>query len=660
MPVTFESEHEGMRPLRPTLLGGALSILIFVAASAIVNPVVVDETLGSGAVLAELPPYPAGHPHVHFYERAFSLGNHATARALELGVPRDAISLARNGLALFLALFAPFAAALCFTRRVSLAILASVLAALEAPCAYDGLYPVLVFPDIYSHGQIGQSLAVLVAVAWIGGASRTAGFLTGAMPMLHAGVFPPLVLFTWLYLGLARGRPRGAKLRQALLAGIAGLGACAAFFALTRIGVAPATGAGPYAAPGVDSAAGFGFVTLTDFHRQVPDFTRYGYLAHALALVGLSLAVLRGGRELGARSNGADAAARWGLVLAIIAWSYTLAGASLQRLDILPQVVLMAMPSRVTNLSTILLAPLTAVAWQRALDRLDVRTRAALWTLAGMAATALAVWLWFRGPWAARDHVFAFAWGCVLGAGAAAWPLARRVGLGCTLALVGACLLLVLEYPQPPRHFSLAAGFLLAVAYALGARLVREPVVSVAVRAAPGLALCGGLLAAAANVPTRFADFGKQFRCDVLSRDDRQMIAWMAANVAPGEPLVTAAWVRLEMQQKTAHPVLIETETLWMLTYMPELGSTVGPMVEDFFEVDYADREAVLALSGGERLALTHPHWSRVWSERSESRWRELAEKYDFELVVSPQDTPLQLPCVVDGERVDLYRVPRD
>ena len=657
--MTIEPEHEGMRALRPALLGGALAILVFVAASAIVNPVVVDETLGSGAVLAQLPPYPAGHPHVHFYERAFSLGNHVTARALELGIPRDAISLSRNGLALFLALFAPFTAALCFTRRISLAILAAVLAALEAPCAYDGLYPVLVFPDIYSHGQIGQSLAVLVAVAWIGGASRTAGFLTGAMPMLHAGVFPPLVLFTWLYLGLARGRPRGAKLRQALVAVAAGAGACAAFFALTRIGVEPAVGAGPYAAPGMDAAAGLGFVTLTDFHRQVPDFARFGYFAHALALVGLALAVLRGGRELGARSNGADAAARWGLVLAIIAWSYTLVGAALQRLEILPHVVLMAMPSRVTNLSTILLAPLTAVAWQRALERHAARTRAALWTLAGMAATALAVWLWFRGPWTVRDHVFAFAWGCVLGAGAAAWPVARRVALGCTLGLVGACLLFALEYPQPPRQLSLAAGFVLALAFSLAARLLREPLASTAARAAPGLALCGGLLAAAANIPTRFADFGKQFRCDVLSRDDRHMIAWMAANVGPEEPLVTAAWVRLEMQQKTAHPVLIETETLWMLTYMPELGSAVGPMVKDFFEIDYADRDAVLALSGGERLALTHPHWSRVWSERSESRWRELAETYDFELVVSPQDTPLKLPLVVDGERVDLYRVPR-
>jgi len=657
--VTSENEPEGLHSLRPALLCGALAMLVFVASSAIVNPIVNDETLGSGAVLAKLPPYPDGHPHIHFYERAFSLGNHATARALELGVHRDAISLTRNGLALFLALFTPFAAALCFTRRVSLAIFAAVLAALEAPCAYDGLYPVLIFPDIYSHGQIGQSLAVLVAVAWAGGAARTAGFLTGAMPMLHAGVFPPLAVFTLLYLALARGRPRGAKLRRALVAVGAGVAACAAFFALTRSGVESATGAGPYAAPGVDSAAGLGFVALTDFHRQVPDFMRFGYFAHALALVALSLAVLRGGRELWARSNGADAAARWGLVLAWSVWCYALVAALLQSLELLPRVVLMAMPARVTNLSTILLAPLTAVAWQRVLDRHPARTRAALWTGCGMAASALSVWLWYRGPWALREHVFTLAWGCVLGAGAFAWPVARRAAIGCTLAFVGACVLFSLEYPNPPRQVSLAAGFLLAAAFVLIARVVRGPFASIAERAAPGLALCGGLLAVAANVPKRFVDFGKLFRCDVVSRDDQRMIDWMAENVGPEEPLVTAAWVRLEMQQKTAHPVLIETETLWMLTYMPELGSTVGPMVKDFFEVDYTDREAVRALSRGERFALTHPHWPHVWTQRTESRWRELAEKYDFELVVSPQETPLQLPRVVDGTRVDLYRVPR-
>ena len=101
----LEAPREGVRSLRPAMAAGALAILVFVAVSALVNPIVVDETLGSGAVLANLPPYPPGHPHVHFYERAFSLGNHVTAAALELGIERDSISLARNGLALFLALF---------------------------------------------------------------------------------------------------------------------------------------------------------------------------------------------------------------------------------------------------------------------------------------------------------------------------------------------------------------------------------------------------------------------------------------------------------------------------------------------------------------------------------------------------------------------------
>ena len=40
------------------------------------------------------------------------------------------------------------------------------------------------------------------------------------------------------------------------------------------------------------------------------------------------------------------------MTLALVAWGYTLAGAALQRLEVLPHVVLMAMPSRVTVLGS--------------------------------------------------------------------------------------------------------------------------------------------------------------------------------------------------------------------------------------------------------------------------------------------------------------------
>lgn len=645
--------------LRNAVWAGGLALAVFTVASAGLNPTVVDETLGSGAVLARTPPYPDGHPHIHFYERAFSLGNHVTARALSLGADREWISLARNGLALFLALFAPYVAALLFTRRVAFAIGAALLAALEAPCSYDGLYPVLIYPDIYSHGQLGQSLGVLIALAWIGGAVRTAGFLTGALPMIHAGLFPPIAAFMALFLGFSRSRPRGARLRGALASFALGFAGCVTFYLVSRSNLSPAVAVGPYAAPDGDPAAGLGFVRWTDFHRQIPNLLAFGYTFHFIALAALGYVVLRGGRELGERSNGSAAAVRWGLVLAGVAWGYTLSCAAAQQAGVLPHPLLMAMPSRVANLSTILLAPLTMVVVQRLVGELDDRSRAFFWGVLGLIGFAVTACIVERAPWAPRDHVMTLLWGALLGSGAARWRDAKRTALVCALGLALLVLLMRTGYPHPARYLSLLAGFAVAFGALVAARFVPASLGPGLERSGIGLALGGGILAALAQLPKRGIDFGGQFRCDVVSRDDQLMIDWMRANVAADEPLVTPVWLRVELQQKTAHPVLVETETLWMLTYMPELGSAIGPLIRDFFEVDYADEAAVRAISGGGRLTLKNPHWARVWRERSAARWAELAQQYDFELVVSPQDTPLQLPRVVDGERFDLYRVPR-
>lgn len=644
--------------LRRATLAGAVAILAFAVSSLAFNPIVVDETLGSGAVLAGMPPYPPGHPHVYFYERAFSLGNHMTSWALRLGFERDWISATRNTLALFLALFAPYCAALALTRRWALAAGAAIFAALEAPTAYDGLYPVLVYPDIYSHGQIGQSLAVLVAAAWAGGATRTAALLTGLMPMLHAGVVAPLWIFTLLYLGFSRNRARGPELRRALAGGALGLALNAAFFAWTRWKASPFESIPPYSAPGDDTAAR-NFVALTDFHRQLPDFTRFGYAVHFIVFAMLAFALLRGGRELGERSNGPAAAARWLVVFAGVAWLFTFGCAAAQALGVLPYPLLMSMPSRVSNLSTILLGPFVVAAVAGAVERVEAPQRGAFWAAVGSLFVAAAVWILQRGPWQVRDQVGVVAFGLAAAAGLWAVRRSRRdFPWICVACAVLAGVLFVL-YPQPVRHWSFLGGIGVGlVALTLGGALARsQPVLA---HSGAAFALCGGLLAAAVNMPGRWVDFGKNWRCDVPSRFDREMVAWMKANVAPDEPVLTAAWVRLEVQQKTGHPVLAETETLWMLTYMPELGSAVAPLFRDLYEVDYSRARDVLALSGGGRFKLTNPYWSMVWRDRTPERWAELAHKYDFELVVSPEDTQLALPKVVDGNLWDLYRIPRD
>ena len=138
---------------------------------------------------------PVGHPHTFFYVKAFSLGNYVAALLLHWFHSAELVSVLRGGASLWLSIFTPYAITLLLTRRWTWALFAVALVASESLISYDGTYPVFVFPDVYSHGQIGQTFTLLPIAAWLGGWNRTAALACGAMPMIHGGMAPALWLF---------------------------------------------------------------------------------------------------------------------------------------------------------------------------------------------------------------------------------------------------------------------------------------------------------------------------------------------------------------------------------------------------------------------------------------------------------------------------------
>jgi hypothetical protein len=149
------------------------------------------------------------------------------------------------------------------------------------------------------------------------------------------------------------------------------------------------------------------------------------------------------------------------------------------------------------------------------------------------------------------------------------------------------------------------------------------------------------------------------YRWDKISEYDRVLAHWLANNSDPSQMILSTVWPENELQAKTGHPVLMESETLWLMTYMPSLAAPIGMMVQDLFGIDYSDSNQLKSISRDGHL----PTWSRVWLEAWKKRtladWQALSQKYGFSLVFSPAKTRLDLPVSLPGPLWTLYSIPR-
>jgi hypothetical protein len=147
-------------------------------------------------------------------------------------------------------------------------------------------------------------------------------------------------------------------------------------------------------------------------------------------------------------------------------------------------------------------------------------------------------------------------------------------------------------------------------------------------------------------------------RWDVISESDRALIDWLAVNTQPDEMLIASLTPRLYLQAKTGHPVLMEQETLWLMTYMPFIAPSAGMMARDLFDIDYSDPEQLAHLSDDGKLPPDLPVWDSAWKERSLGEWQVLGKKYGFRFVLSSSASPLDLPFVFQSSIWSVYRIP--
>jgi hypothetical protein len=656
----------------------ARGALIWAAYSALqlwVNGVVIDEGVVPAQIIAGAVHYPPGHPHLVFYPQVFSLPNYLAAVLWRLVPNALLLSALRNFLFLFASAFLPFALALVLTRKPLWGHLAAALTLTETGLRFWGIYPMWVFPNFYSHGHIGMHVALLAVVFLLARMWGWAGFFLGLQPALHGAMIAVLWPWSFLYILFSSQKPRGKERVRFFLSAGVGLALTVGLAAITfaranHVAVAP-----PYDAQANGDLIYRNFTLFTDFHRHLFSFFTFGYLVNLVAFLTLGAILWRATRrpaEPDCPPPGRPVVF-WLMLFGIYAWATVFGAALLQRVwGSLPGPVEQLMPYRFSNFSALLLLPLTAAAlfvvWRELPEPLRRLARNLLIALLGVAGILL--WL-EEGPfdWLYRGrvaiHLIFIVWGVLFAMELLNHTLLLRRRLDCLFGVLVLAASTFLATPPSRVGVTLLASFFLSMLLLSVLLLVRRffsrPHSGSSLiphRPAFALLLIIALICAAA-LPGRRMDawHRKLERWDMVSRDDRALRDWLAKNARPGEMLLPALWPRSELQPKTGHPVLMELETLYLMTYVPRLAPTIGVMAKDLYGMDYSDPAQLRSIAEDGRV-LPETAWIRTWRERRQAEWQSLGQRYAFRLVLSPADVPLDLPLARPGNTWNLYTIP--
>jgi hypothetical protein len=644
-----------------TLALGALVWAAYSTAQVCINGLVVDEIVEPAQIIAGLVHYPAGHPHQIFYPKIYCLPQYLGAAVLA-AIPNPLpLSAIRNFLFLLLSTFVPFAAAVVLTRRALWGYLAGALTVCESLTKFQGAYPLWVFPFGYSNGHVGMYTAVLTVILMLAGMWRTGGFLLGALPSVHAAMALAAWAWSLCYFFWTRARELGKARGRLILAICLGLAVCVAFAAIIHMRTANATVAPPYDEKANGDLIYQRFSSFTDTHRRPFPILSLGYLVNPIAFFVLGGLLLWTGRP--GHATGTDGrACAWLLLLGAGAWAYVYGTRLIELLGVpLPSFIYVSMPARFSNISAILLIPLTVAALASALEVMGETERpvatALLVSLLAMAAVYEAV-----NRTRAVSHLMFMTWGLLFALDVCAHRGGNWRGLGgfLGLALVGGAAMVL---PHRTHVVSLVASFLVSyLALAAGVKVLHrfQPGMLLRWNSSAGTVLLAGcFLTSAAALPRRVTWEGAE-RWDRISNFDRQLNEWLATNSRPDEVILSPICERCALQAKTMHPVLMEPESLWIMSYMKSLAPVIGMMSRDLFGIDYTNLDQLEHYSLRGYLGVECQVWLEAWKRRKLDEWQALGRKYQFRLVLSPSDTALDLPAALRGPTWTLYVIPND
>jgi hypothetical protein len=325
----------------------------------------------------------------------------------------------------------------------------------------------------------------------------------------------------------------------------------------------------------------------------------------------------------------------------------------------------MAMPWRFSNVTATLLVPVSVAAIAAIIDRMDERDALVARTIVALLVAAFGVamagLLGFAGRLAVERQMLAVLWGLPFGFGLWLIRSAPRQ-MGHLLLPMIAIATAAAPFWSDSKAALYLAGATTACIIAVGAgRLLVGGFVARFLTRASAPVMAAAIVVCAVGMLTARAVDARQPSeedWDRISADDVTIDKWLSQNAGADEPVLAAIYPRVELQAKTRQPVLLEFETLFLMTYLPDLAPQIGTMVRDLYGIDYEHADAVARQC---RSGLVRPWcdvWTEAWKSRTPGRWSELAGKYHFRFVVAPAAFGVNLPVRLQTARANVYEIP--
>ncbi len=616
-----------------------------------------EETFEHALIITRFAPYPDGHPDYRYLRNIFSLQSYLSAGLLLLMRNTAVVCGVRNVLQLASAVIPVFLLGSLLTRRTRWGHAAATLILLEPHAVFQSYYPIVVWPSMYSIGQIGAGYALLALTLFAGGYRRCAWFLTGLMVAVHAGQLPILLAVAMAQFVLAlrtRQTPETANPSACYTMSAAawfggGLSLCAAFWIIQQFFRVTAPLEGAYAATGDAQTIWAAYTRLHDIHRTFPRFNSFGHsnmaVIAALLLVGAVAWLERRAPEPDATSGlrlNRPYLWLWLYVAGVAAtvWTLMLIHAILG--EATPFLLIGWMPYRLTNhLPPILLAVSIALLVSSMERDTAPRGNALFLPIVFLLAIFLPLFRFalpddfYTRYLAAHDYLFfalagaAFvaAFKCLRGSprfrilwsiavlAAFIWLAAyHQFGAACACAGAGAAALL--EYVVHRKTLDRISG------YALGAS---------------GVALLCVLL-----IGGRLYGQWRDREFLPVAPIQREITEYLAERGESQARLLTPYW-DAEWLCRTGHPVMADYQTAQRMTYMPALAPVIKKLHLDLYgyRVDEPDEGGLAA-----------------WPLRTSAEWQRLGEEYGFSYVVSPNELPLRLNPILHGAQHTFYAIP--
>lgn len=590
-----------------------------------------DESIEHAQILTGDVVYPDGHPIQRYVETAPS--GQTLLSAIVLGAADSVWILAALRNAIFL--MATFIPVYLLARPGGRAAAwwAVPLVAAGAFLEFDGSYPMSVWHNTFTNGHIGTGYMLLCVAALALKRWRTAALLIGLAPAVHVGQAPPIFI-----LGFAAAiyaiRQNGFRPVLRCLPGFVFGAIVSVFvFVLSIGGDETLSQSSPYAVSGNVEEIWRAYTFHHDIHRFLPSVN--GWIGLALTLIVSGLVALRS-RNLPLEFSAAYhvmslyAVIVSAIVIAAAAFHYTLGDAT-------PFWIMAPMPYRLINhLPPILLAMGLGFIFVYRGDRGRIVPSMFFVVLLVMAFVGRSNQ--FRGVPFVDEYLRGSEFILFMIAG----------------AVMGLCMF-TNDLAEPPRlHWGavpVLAAMLLAPFHQFGAALVvLGAVAGVAIGFAPLIAWENPLqpkrvwraapaLLAITVVFVSMQDRQPHLRVGAFEGAVKEHLA--------DEPdaMIAAAPDAFLMQAQTGHPVFVETATMSLLSYMPDLGPVINAMYTDVYGMPISEPRA------------SRTPWTETWSARTPEEWREL-RRWEIDYIAAPEDLTLSLTPAIEAGGQRLYRLP--